>query len=109
LPERWKLTAFGGSDMPASLSATSAMLSGTKWGPKKTGHKGNQKKEVYRNVITSFNCSFSLFAQRKRTKRKGSLALGPPSANCPALLAKSERFGKSQSLYPLAGYSAESF
>jgi hypothetical protein len=29
--------------------------------------------------------------------------------DAPALLTKSSRLGKSQSLYPLAGYSAESF
>jgi hypothetical protein len=35
------------------------------------------------NFITFFYCSFSLLAQRKRTKRKGSLSLGPPSVDYP--------------------------
>jgi hypothetical protein len=54
-----------------------------------------------------------LFAQRKRIKRKGSQSLAASllirDADYLALLAKSGRFGKSHSLYPLAGYSAESF
>jgi hypothetical protein len=34
---------------------------------------------------------------------------GPPPADYPALLAKSGRFGKSRSLYPLVGCSAKTY
>jgi hypothetical protein len=36
-------------------------------------------------------CSFSLLAQRKRTKRKGTQPLVPPQAGFPALLALAGR------------------
>ena len=47
--------------------------------------------------------------QQRNGERKDSLPLGPALRDYPVLLAKSGRFGKSRSLHPLAGYSAESF
>jgi len=40
-------------------------------------------------------CSFSLFAQRKRTKRKGSRSLGRPLADFPRCSQKTGDIGKS--------------
>jgi hypothetical protein len=44
--------------------------------------------------------SFSLLAQRKRNKRKGSRSLAPALRDSPVLLTKSRRLGKS---HPLRG------
>jgi hypothetical protein len=46
------------------------------------------KKLAHNHETHMFLCSFSLFAQRKRTKRKGNRSLGPASWNFPAFLEK---------------------
>jgi hypothetical protein len=43
------------------------------------------------------DCSFSLLAQRKRTKRKGALSLGP--SDCPVLLERAGRFAGGGALF----------
>jgi hypothetical protein len=48
----------------------------------------NMRSEVTIKYFKYFYCSFSLFVQRKRTKRKDSLSLDPPLADFPVLLEK---------------------
>ena len=49
--------------------------------------------------------SFSLLAQRKRTKRKGTQSLGPALRNCPALL---ETAGSLKTRYAQTGSNSYS-
>ena len=64
----------------------------------------------YFNMFIFFACTKKTNQQRSGERKcSRSLAAALLAFGFPALLVKSGRFGKSRSLYPLAGCSAESF